>query len=144
MSNSTGQPDMTSTAFPDAGHAERVSMPSNTGSRTRSVTGIDVRTLAAGTEVAMDTVNSHYHFVILDEGGRRALVQGGHYFDHEAEARIEGSSIGGSLLWVGWIAQGLCLELSVHGKRLGTSSVRSIRITADCRPEQLRSASVST
>lgn len=138
MSNSTGQPNMTNIPSPGADHAECVALPSDIGSRTRSVTGIDVRTLAAGTQVSMDTVNSHYHFVILDEGGRRALVQGGRYFDHEAEARIEGSTVGGTLLWVGWIAQGLCLELSVQGKRLGTSSVRSITITADCRPERLQ------
>jgi hypothetical protein len=139
MSNSIDQPNMTNTASPDAGSAARASLPSDIASRTRSVTGIDVRSLAAGTQVAMDTANSHYRFVILDQGGRKALVQGGRYFDHEAEARIEGSTLGGTLLWVGWIAQGLCLELSVHGKRLGTSSVRSITITPDCQSERLQS-----
>ena len=104
---------------------------------TISVTGIDVRTLAAGTRVTMDTANSHYRFVILDEGGRRALAHGGRHLDGEAEARIEGSILGGTLLWVGWIAQGLCLELSVQGKRLSTSRVRSITIAADSRPELL-------
>jgi hypothetical protein len=143
MSNSASQPNMTSNASPDASHAECVSLSSNIGSRARSVTGIDVRTLAAGTQVAMDTANSHYRFVILDQGGRKALVQGGRYFDHEAEARIEGSTLGGTLLWVGWIAQGLCLELSVQGKRLGTSSVRSITITADCRSERLQPVGAS-
>lgn len=100
----------------------------NPDSQTSNVTGIDVRTLPAGTEVTMDTANSHYRFVILDEGGRRALVHGGRYFDGGAEARIEGSTLGGTLLWVGWIARGLCLELSVEGKRVGTSQVRSIAI----------------
>jgi hypothetical protein len=97
-------------------------------------TGIDVRTLAPGTEVSMDTVNSHYRFVILDESQRKALVRGGRYFDGEAEARIEGSTLGDTLLWVGWIAEGLCLELSVQGKRVGTSRVRSIAITTAPRP----------
>jgi hypothetical protein len=133
MSNSTDQLDMTNNASPDASHAECVSS-SNTGSGTRSVTAVDVRTLAAGTQVAMDTANSHYRFVILDEGGRRALVHGGHYFDGEAEARIEGSTIGGALLWAGWIGEGLCLELAVQGKRVSTSRVRSIAITTAPRP----------
>lgn len=101
----------------------------NSDHQTSNVTGIDVRTLPPGTEVTMDTANSHYRFVILDDGERRALVHGGRYFDNEAEARIEGSTLGGTLLWVGWIARGLCLELSVHGRRVGTSRVRSIAIT---------------
>jgi hypothetical protein len=134
MSNSIDQPNMTNTASPDAGSAARASLPSDIASRTRSVTGIDVRSLAAGTQVAMDTANSHYRFVILDQGGRKALVQGGRYFDGEGEARIEGSTLGGTLLWVGWIAEGLCLELSVQGKRVGTSRVRSIAITTAHRP----------
>jgi hypothetical protein len=66
---------------------------------------------------------------LLDEGGRRALVHGGHYFEGEAEARIEGSTVGGALLWAGWIGEGLCLELAVQGKRVSTSRVRSIAIT---------------
>jgi hypothetical protein len=129
MSNSTDQLDMTNNASPEASHAECVSVPSSIGSGTRSVTAVDVRTLAAGTLVAMDTANSHYRFVILDEGGRRALVHGGHYFEGEAEARIEGSTVGGALLWAGWIGEGLCLELAVQGKRVSTSRVRSIAIT---------------
>jgi hypothetical protein len=128
---------MTNNASPDASHVEFLSLASNIGSRTRSVTAIDVRTLAAGTQVAMDTANSHYRFVILDEGGRRALVHGGRYFDGEAEARIEGSALGGTLLWVGWIGEGLCLELAVQGKRVSTSPVRSIAITT--APSGLRS-----
>jgi len=98
-------------------------------SRTRAVTGVDVRTLPAGTEVAMDTTNSHYRFVMLDDRGSRARVHGGSYFAHEAEGRIEGSTLGGSLLWLGWIGVGLSMELSVQGKRLDTSRVRAITIS---------------
>jgi hypothetical protein len=98
-------------------------------SRTRAVTGVDVRTLPAGTEVAMDTTNSHYRFVMLDDRGSRARVHGGRYVADEAEGRIEGSTLGGSLLWLGWIGVGLSMELSVQGKRLDTSRVRSITIS---------------
>ena len=132
--NSNSQSGTTKPASYEPVHSECVPLPFDPVSRTRSVTGIDVRTLAPGTEVSMDTVNSHYRFVILDNGGRRALVHGGHYFDGEAEARIEGSTLGGTLLWAGWIAEGLCLELSVQGKRLSTSRVRSIAITTAPRP----------
>jgi hypothetical protein len=132
--NSNSQSGTTKPVSYEPVHGECVPLPFDPGSRTRSVTGIDVRTLAPGTEVSMDTVNSHYRFVILDESQRKALVRGGRYFDGEAEARIEGSTLGDTLLWVGWIAEGLCLELSVQGKRVGTSRVRSIAITTAPRP----------
>jgi hypothetical protein len=97
---------------------------------TRIVNGIDVRKLPAETEVSVDTSNSHYRFVMLDDGGVRALVRGGRYFEDEAEARIEGSSLGGTLLRRGWIGLGLSMELSVAGKRLDTSRVQAITISA--------------
>jgi hypothetical protein len=101
---------------------------------TRIVNGIDVRKLPAETEVSVDTSNSHYRFVMLDDGGSRALVRGGRYFDDAAEARIEGSTVGGTLLRRGWIGLGLSMELSVAGRRLGTSRVQSITIS-DSHPD---------
>jgi hypothetical protein len=97
---------------------------------TRTVSGVDVRKLPAETEVSVDTSNSHYRFVMLEGGSARALVRGGRYFDDDAEARIEGSTLGGTLLRLGWIGLGLSMELSVDGKRLGTSRVQSITISA--------------
>ena len=92
------------------------------------VTGIDLRSLPAGTAVVVDTRNSRYRFVMLDGSGRHALVEGGHYFPQETTARVEGSTLGGSLLQVGWIGLGLFLELSFGGKRIITSRVRSISV----------------
>jgi hypothetical protein len=96
---------------------------------THTVSGIDVRRLPAATEIAVDTSNSHYRFVMLDDGGSRALVRGGSYFDDQAEARIEGSTLGGTMLRLGWIGLGLSMELSVDGRRLGTSRVQSISLS---------------
>lgn len=143
MFNSDNQSGVTKPASREPDQCECVPLPCDFESQTPTLTGIDVRTLAAGTHVAMDTVNSHYRFVILDKDNRRALVYGGRFFDREAEVRIEGSTLGGGHLWVGWIEQGLCLEFSVQGRRVVTSRVRSISITADCRPERLQSVSVS-
>jgi hypothetical protein len=97
---------------------------------TRTVSGVDVRWLPAATEIAVDTSNSHYRLVMLDDGGSRALVRGGRYFDDEAEARIEGSTLGGTWLRLGWIGLGLSMELSVDGRRLGTSRVQLITLSA--------------
>lgn len=96
--------------------------------RAGDVRGVDVRTLPPGTEVVVDTSNSHYRFVMLEGGGSRAVVQGGLRFDDCAEVRIAGSTFGGTFLRVGWIEPGMYLELAVGGKRLGTSRVRSVSI----------------
>jgi hypothetical protein len=92
------------------------------------VAGIDVRGLPPGTELEVDTRNSRYRFVMLDESGSNALVQGGPYFHEEAKVRINGSVLGGTLLKSGWIGLGMCVELSNGSQRISTSPVRSITI----------------
>jgi hypothetical protein len=90
--------------------------------------GIDVGSLPPGTEVTVDTCHSRYRLVILDGSAGDALVKGGLHFPQETTARIEGSTLGGSLLKIGWIGVGLFLELSLRDKRILTSRVRSITI----------------
>jgi hypothetical protein len=101
--------------------------------RAGDVGGVDLRTLPPGTEVVVDTSNSHYRFVMLDGGGSRAVVRGGLRFDDCAEVRIVGSTFGGTFLRIGWIEPGLFLELSVDGKRLGTSRIRSVSVVRSRR-----------
>ena len=96
--------------------------------RAGKVAGIDIRSLPPGTELEVDTRNSRYRFVILDESGSNALVQGGPYFHEEAKVRINGSVLGGTLLKSGWIGLGMCIEISAGGQRVSTSHVRSITI----------------
>lgn len=93
------------------------------------VTGVDVRSLPPGTEVDVETHNSHYHIVIL--GGSNAKIQGGPCFRDETEARIEGSALPGSFLKVGWIGVGLFMEIMAEGRLVVTSRVRSIVIDPD-------------
>lgn len=129
MFNRHSQLGMTSDALAPGDHPGPMSPRPDATSPTPTVDGVDVRTLPAETEVAVDTSNSHYRFVMLDDAGSRALVRGGRCFGHEAVARIEGSALGGTLLWLGWIGVGLSMELSVQGRRLSTSRVRSITIS---------------
>jgi hypothetical protein len=105
---------------------EAVSYREDSASQNLRVTGIDLRSLPAGTAVVVDTRHSRYRFVMLDGSGWVALVQGGPYFPQETIARVEGSTLGGSLLKVGWIGLGWFVELSFGGKRIITSRVRSI------------------
>lgn len=104
------------------------------------LTGIDVRSLQAGTEVVVNTCNSRYRFVMLDAGRRNATVEGGPYFAHSTGVRIEGSTLGGSMLGVGWIGVDLSLELSYGGERVVTSRVRSIDVVEAIRQQQLMPA----
>jgi len=92
------------------------------------VTGIDLRSLPPGTELVVDTRNSRYRLVMLDGPDSNALVRGGRYFRQETEARINGSTNGGSPLKRGWIGLGLFVEISAGGKRIVTSPVRSIKV----------------
>jgi hypothetical protein len=92
-----------------------------------TVTDIDLYLLPTGTQLSVNTRNSRYRILILDGSGC-ALVQGGHYFCEETDARIEGATSNGRALRVGWICLGLGLEFSVRGKRIVTSRVRAINI----------------
>jgi hypothetical protein len=91
-------------------------------------TGIDVRSLAHGTTLLVNTKNSHYHVVILNAEHRAVLVKGGNLFRDETEARLTGATSGGSTLKSGWIGVGFRMELAVNGRRVITSPVRSITV----------------
>ena len=130
MVNRRSDPGKASSALLGGDGGARAAEPSERPQRPHDVSGVNVRDLSPGTALAVDTANSRYRLVILEGGGSRALVQGGRYFEHEAEARIEGSMLGGSLLWTGWIGRGFSLELSSQGRHLETSRVRSITIVA--------------
>ena len=126
MVNLTGEAGGANEAVTYADGPEAVSYCEDSASQNDRVTGIDLRSLSAGTAVVVDTRHSRYRFVMLDESGRNALVEGGPYFPRATTARVEGSTLGGSLLKVGWIGLGWFVELSFGGKRIITSRVRSV------------------
>ena len=92
-----------------------------------AVAGVDLRSLMAGSEVDFETRNSRYRLVLLGRGPT-ALIRGGRHFERESRVRVEGATLGGSLLKLGWIALGCRLELSIIGKRIITSPVRSLSV----------------
>jgi hypothetical protein len=114
--------------MPDDDDAGLTVPPSGVTRRGGIVTGVDLLSLPAGTEVVVNTCQSRYRFVMLDGNGRNALVEGGPYFPQATTARVEGSTLGGSLLKIGWIDLGWFVELSCGGKRIITSQVRSISV----------------
>jgi len=136
MFNLCGEPDTANEVVTYGDGYEPASQREDFARQSDRVTGIDLRSLPPGTAVVVETENSRYRFVMLDGNGRNALVEGGPYFPRAATARVEGSTLGGSLLKVGWIGLGLFVELSFGGKRIITSRVRSISVPKGSHDEQ--------
>jgi hypothetical protein len=93
--------------------------------------GFDVPSMEPLTLLVVRTENSIYRIILLHPGQSRIAVQGGRFFAKLTEARIAGSSFGGSLLKMAWIGVGLHLELYAGGQRIVTSRVRAIEIQQD-------------
>ena len=96
----------------------------------QSVRDVDLRSLAPGTVLTVDTTNSSYQIVVLDGETRQATLEGGKLFREPTEVLIEGSTAGGTELMVGWIGVGLRLEFFVWHQRVVTSRVRGIIVEA--------------
>jgi len=89
--------------------------------------GLSLANLSAIEELEVRTRNTTYHITVLGGSDPRVLVQGGRYFPLQCEARLNGSTLGGSLLKVGWIGCGFCMEFMQAGQRITTTRVREIR-----------------
>jgi len=99
--------------------------------------GLEVRGLAPLDSLELWTRNSCYRITVLDPQRCRVLIEGGAFFPVLAEATIGGASCGGSMLKLGWIIQGFCLEVFYPGGRIVTTSVRRVRVVqpdASLRP----------
>jgi hypothetical protein len=86
--------------------------------------GVSVRDLEPLTTLLVRTCNSRYRIIV--SRNTAILVQGGRFFPEVTDARLEGSSAGGSFLKVAWIGVGLRMEISAGGQRIVTSPVRAI------------------
>jgi hypothetical protein len=93
--------------------------------------GLEVRGLAPLDGLEIYTRNSRYRVTVVDPQRCRVLIEGGAFFPVLAEATIGGASCGGSMLKVGWIIQGFCLEVFYPGGRIVTTSVRHVRPMPD-------------
>lgn len=91
---------------------------------TDAVEGVYLRDLEPLTRLIVRTCNSEYHILVSVDG--EVLVEGGRFFDHPTPAVLEGASLGGSFLKVGWIGIGLRMEIRDESRRIVTSPVRHI------------------
>jgi hypothetical protein len=86
--------------------------------------GVCLRDLEPLTTLLVRTCNSRYRITISSNAA--IFVQGGQFFPETTNARLDGSSAGGSFLKVAWIGIGLRMEISAGGQRIVTSPVRAI------------------
>jgi hypothetical protein len=92
-------------------------------------TGVSLFDLDPLTVLLVDTHNTRYRLVVSQRTA--VFVTGGRFFPDTTAARLEGASLGGSLLKLGWIGAGLCMEFQAGGQRIVTSPVRAIRRIED-------------
>ena len=86
--------------------------------------GLALRQLEPLTELVVQTRNTRYRIVVSRDAD--IVIQGGAFFPDPTRAHVEGSSLGGNLLKVGWIGVGLRMEIVADGRRIVTTAVRSI------------------
>ncbi|MCM3904481.1 MAG: hypothetical protein ND866_22520 [Pyrinomonadaceae bacterium] len=93
-----------------------------------SLQGVELATLVPYDTIAVHTINSDYRIFLLDPETGRALLEGGSITE-PVEARVFGSSFGGSMLRTGWIGVGLRMEACANDKYVRTSPVQSLCVS---------------
>ena len=90
--------------------------------------GLQIERLEPLESLCVQTVNSTYEITLLSGFTGEVLVRGGRFFPERTSVLLAGSSLGGSFLKLRGIYLGFSLEFQSEGKRIVTSSVRSISV----------------
>jgi hypothetical protein len=88
--------------------------------------GIHIDDLIALECLVVKTENSTYEIILLSPDTAHILVRGGAFFPVFTQARLAGSSLGGSFLKLRSVHVGFRLELSTERGFIITSPVRSV------------------
>ena len=94
--------------------------------------GVHLRDLPPFTTLFVWTMNSLYRVVVTQ--WPEVYVQGGAFFPDPTLAYVDGASIGGSCLKVGWISAGLLVEIRTGGRHIITSPVLAIATEVSSLP----------
>lgn len=95
--------------------------------------GLYVSSLPASITLLIETQNSHYQLVILDPIRMSVRVSS---YDSKVVREpfngiINGSTFGGSMIKLGWIGVGMCLEIHMaNGRTLTTSPTKKISLVS--------------
>ena len=91
--------------------------------------GVQIESVEDRSRIRVRTQNSVYEITVLDVWSRKILIRGGQYFPEDTPVYLAGSTLGGSLLKVGGIFVGFCLEATDdEGRRVVTSPVQSVHV----------------
>lgn len=83
--------------------------------------------LSAGTQITAHTRNTCYQMEVMDGPARRVLISGGLLFPQGAEVEVIGATDDEGVR-VGWIVEGLQIELSTVRGPVLTSIVESLSV----------------
>ena len=97
------------------------------GAAVARANGVRLCELSPIDELEVRTRNSCYRITVVDPAENQILVQGGSFFPVTARARLGGASLGGSMLKLGWIGYGFCLEIHDAHQCIVTTPVQEIR-----------------
>jgi hypothetical protein len=90
---------------------------------------VDTTKLAPGTKVRVVTLNTTYDLEIIDGRSGKVRIEGGHRFPFAMDVVLNGSTWGGSMLWVGRLGIGMAMELErPNYKPLLTSPIQSVTV----------------
>lgn len=84
--------------------------------------------LLEGTQLTLRTRNSCYRMVVVDGATRRVRISGGWVFPASTEVEVAGATGAGDGVKLGWIAEGLQLQLFTDFGPVVTSTVESIEV----------------
>ena len=90
--------------------------------------GVRVDELSALERLIVTTANSTYEIILVSPASANVLVRGGAFFPVFTEARLAGSSLGGSFLKLRSVHVGFRLELGTDKGFIITSPVRTVTI----------------
>jgi hypothetical protein len=91
--------------------------------------------LLPGTLVNVRTRNTLYRLVVVDGPERRVSITGGQLFPQSTDVQLLGAPDGDDVLKLGWIVEGLQLQLTTDHGPVITSVVESVEV--DVNPTSL-------
>jgi len=106
----------------------QISTSEETIDLSKDLEGLMLDTLRPCDTIHVRTWNSNYEVFLLEPRTGRALVKGGTFFTEPTEATVSGSVFGGSMLKLGWLCEGIQMEIIANGQRIVTTPVQDLRV----------------
>lgn len=126
VSHDTRGPDSSSPMLRTAPASQPSVTLDSFGAAVAQASGICLSELAPIEELEVHTRNTRYRITVIDPAEGRVLIQGGAFFPMTCPVRIGGATLGGSMLKLGWIGQGFCLEIHDSRQCIVTTPVCAI------------------